>query len=565
MSKIEKNNPLTSPKENSKGQESEGIKECNQENINSNDILSTSDNSSIHNQNIYISNKRGRNSSPLKENKVTLSRPPSKLIGKNKYINDFFKPTTNSIYNQPTQENDNKTSHYINELSEKEKEISFLKNELTLLENKLEETNKNYQKENELSNQIIINLLKEIEDQKRRDKKKSLHDQQLKIGRFSLVRTARGQYIDLWEDGEEMSSIKQKLKEVKEAKKSLSKNNQSNSFEFLSLQREEKILEAQYENLEYQKIKYLLATRNYAEEANCYYYKTWPLLNRRYQILSLLGKGGYSEVYKAFDIKTKQYVACKVYLLKQNWSKEICENYIKHTFREIEIHKMIECSKIIKQLDVFDIDGTSYCTVLEFCNGSDLGTYMKLNKILSEKEVQNITRQILIGLDYLSQQKKKIIHYDLKPQNILFHNKEVKISDFGISKIIDSDSSLSTNNIELTSQGIGTYYYLPPECFEIGKEIKINNKVDIWSVGVMCYEMLFGKKPFGQGCSQEKLFDIMSELRKVSFPVLPKISEECKEFIMKCLEWKIELRFDVSQALQSKFMNKAYFDNINEM
>lgn len=565
MSKIEKNNPLTSPKENSKGQESEGIKECNQENINSNDILSTSDNSSIHNQNIYISNKRGRNSSPLKENKVTLSRPPSKLIGKNKYINDFFKPTTNSIYNQPTQENDNKTSHYINELSEKEKEISFLKNELTLLENKLEATNKNYQKENELSNQIIINLLKEIEDQKRRDKKKNLHDQQLKIGRFSLVRTARGQYIDLWEDGEEMSSIKQKLKEVKEAKKSLSKNNQSNSFEFLSLQREEKILEAQYENLEYQKIKYLLATRNYAEEANCYYYKTWPLLNRRYQILSLLGKGGYSEVYKAFDIKTKQYVACKVYLLKQNWSKEICENYIKHTFREIEIHKMIECSKIIKQLDVFDIDGTSYCTVLEFCNGSDLGTYMKLNKILSEKEVQNITRQILIGLDYLSQQKKKIIHYDLKPQNILFHNKEVKISDFGISKIIDSDSSLSTNNIELTSQGIGTYYYLPPECFEIGKEIKINNKVDIWSVGVMCYEMLFGKKPFGQGCSQEKLFDIMSELRKVSFPVLPKISEECKEFIMKCLEWKIELRFDVSQALQSKFMNKAYFDNINEM
>ena len=123
---------------------------------------------------------------------------------------------------------------------------------------------------------------------------------------------------------------------------------------------------------------------------------------------------------------------------------------------------------------------------------------------------------------------------------------------------------MNTNNIELTSQGIGTYYYLPPECFEIGKATKINNKVDIWSVGVMCYEMLFGKKPFGQGCSQEKLFDIMSELRKVSFPMLPKISEECKEFIMKCLEWKIESRFDVSQALHSKFMNKEYFDNINE-
>lgn len=564
MNKVEKNNPLISPKQNNINQESECIKEYNQENINSNDILSTTDNSSLNNQSIYIANKRGRNSSPLKENKVTLSKQPSKLIPKNKYINDFFKPAASIIYNQPVQENDNKISHYINELSEKEKEISFLKNELTLLQNKLEETNESHFKENELSNKIIINLLKELEEQKRKDKKKYLHEQQIKIGKFSLIRTARGQYIDLWEDGEEVSSIKQKIKQVKESKNNLMKNNQNKSFEFFSLQREEKILEAQYENLDYQKIQYLLETRNYAEEANCYYCKTWPLLNQRYQLLNLLGKGGYSEVYKAFDIKTKQYVACKVYLLKQNWSKEICENYIKHTFREIEIHKMIECSKIIKQLDVFDIDGTSYCTVLEYCNGSDLGTYMKLNKILSEKEVQNITRQILVGLDYLSQQKKKIIHYDLKPQNILFHNKEVKISDFGISKIIDSDNSVNTNNIELTSQGIGTYYYLPPECFEIGKATKINNKVDIWSVGVMCYEMLFGKKPFGQGCSQEKLFDIMSELRKVSFPMLPKISEECKEFIMKCLEWKIESRFDVSQALHSKFMNKEYFDNINE-
>ena len=55
------------------------------------------------------------------------------------------------------------------------------------------------------------------------------------------------------------------------------------------------------------------------------------------------------------------------------------------------------------------------------------------------------------------------------------------------------------SNIELTSQGIGTYYYLPPECFEVGKNVTINSKVDIWSVGVMCFEMIYGKKPFGHG------------------------------------------------------------------
>ena len=164
----------------------------------------------------------------------------------------------------------------------------------------------------------------ELEEQKRKDKKKYLHEQQIKIGKFSLIRTARGQYIDLWEDGEEVSSIKQKIKQVKEAKKNKKKNNQNKSFEFFSLQREEKILEAQYENLDYQKIQYLLETRNFAEEANCYYCKSWPLLNQRYQLLNLLGKGGYSEVYKAFDIKTKQYVAGTKRVSKKPYKKKLC-------------------------------------------------------------------------------------------------------------------------------------------------------------------------------------------------------------------------------------------------
>jgi tousled-like kinase len=102
----------------------------------------------------------------------------------------------------------------------------------------------------------------------------------------------------------------------------------------------------------------------------------------------------------------------------------------------------------------------------------------------------------------LNSQKRPIIHYDLKPGNILFNNGEVKITDFGLSKIMEEDSEF----VELTSQGAGTYWYLPPECFEMGgkQPPMISSKVDVWSVGVIFYQLLYGKKPFGNDMSQQK-------------------------------------------------------------
>ena len=110
-----------------------------------------------------------------------------------------------------------------------------------------------------------------------------------------------------------MTSLKAKLNDIRERITHLINTKQENTFQFYSLQREEKVLKAQYDNIEFTKIKYLLDTRTFSEETNCYYSKSWPLLNNRYQLLSLLGKGGYSEMYKAFDLVDKKYVACKIY------------------------------------------------------------------------------------------------------------------------------------------------------------------------------------------------------------------------------------------------------------
>eukprot|EP00494_Astrolonche_serrata_P031674 UN31943 len=110
--------------------------------------------------------------------------------------------------------------------------------------------------------------------------------------------------------------------------------------------------------------------------------------------------------------------------------------------------------------------------------------YLKIKRSIRENEARCIIAQVLSGLEYLNQQKQPIIHYDLKPANLLLYKGEVKITDFGLSKMIES---CTISEIELTSPGAGTYWYLAPECFSGGK---ISNRVDMWAVGVIFYQML---------------------------------------------------------------------------
>lgn len=95
----------------------------------------------------------------------------------------------------------------------------------------------------------------------------------------------------------------------------------------------------------------------------------------------------------------------------------------------------------------------------------------------------------------------------------MFHYGLVKIVDFGLCKPMPSENS----RIDLTSQGVGTYWYLPPETFEDHLP-QITPKVDVWSAGVIFYELLYGKKPFGQGISQDKIYNqqiILKNAKKV--------------------------------------------------
>jgi tousled-like kinase len=209
--------------------------------------------------------------------------------------------------------------------------------------------------------------------------------------------------------------------------------------------------------------------------------------------------------------------------------------------------------RIVKHYDTLEIDNNSFCTILEYCPGEDLHNYLKKHKSLSEKESKSLMQQLFSGLKYLNDQEEKIIHFDLKPHNILLNNGEVKITDFGLSKIMDSKDT----RMELTSQGVGTYWYQAPECFETGTSPpRISNKVDVWSAGVILFEMIYGQKPFGHNMPQEKVLSeqIIVHATSVTFPPKPVISSECKEFIKKCLEYKQEDRWDVIEAFNSAFI-----------
>ncbi|RWS26194.1 serine/threonine-protein kinase tousled-like 1, partial [Leptotrombidium deliense] len=259
------------------------------------------------------------------------------------------------------------------------------------------------------------------------------------------------------------------------------------------------------------------------------------VLNDRYLLLTLLGKGGFSEVHKAFDLKDQRYVACKIHQLNKDWKDDKKANYIKHALREYNIHKQLDHPRIVRLFDVFEIDANSFCTVLEYCDGHDLDFYLKQHKCIPEREARSIIMQVVHALKYLNEIKPPIIHYDLKPGNILLGSGnisgEIKITDFGLSKIMDDDNYSPDHGMDLTSQGAGTYWYLPPECFVVGKNPpKISSKVDVWSVGVIFYQCLYGKKPFGHNQSQATILEENTILKAtdVEFAPKPVVSTEAK-------------------------------------
>jgi tousled-like kinase len=205
----------------------------------------------------------------------------------------------------------------------------------------------------------------------------------------------------------------------------------------------------------------------------------------------------------------------------------------------------------------FYIDDNTVAMVMEYCSGGDLAAFIRKRGRLPEKEARLILIQVLQGLLALRSKDSTVVHYDLKPANVLFNEDGiVKLTDFGLSKIVEPDEM----TFELTSQGPGTYYYAAPETFmrSRGEPMRISQSVDTWSLGVIFYEMLFGQRPFGDEATQPTFpAQIEGLLGRLVFPQNVKVTEQCKAFILVCLERDPVVRPVPEELWKSEYLQQA--------
>ncbi|KAB2615206.1 serine/threonine-protein kinase TOUSLED-like [Pyrus ussuriensis x Pyrus communis] len=467
------------------------------------------------------------------------------------------------------------------DLQKSRQEASDYQNLCRQSEKELNDVKELEQKMKPKRTKVISDLLISVSKAERQEARLKVRQDSLRLGNVGVIRA--GTVIsETWEDGQALKDLNAHLRQLLETKEAVErqrksfKKKQSDKGDgvdaetgmqeellvqdeiyksrLASIKREEEVILRERDRYELEKGRLIREMKRIRDEDGSRF-NNFQILNHRYALLNLLGKGGFSEVYKAFDLVGHRYVACKLHGLNAQWSEEKKQSYIRHAIREYNIHKTLVHHHIVRLWDIFEIDQNTFCTVLEYCSGKDLDAVLKATPVLPEREARIIIFQIFQGLIYLNKRTQKIIHYDLKPGNVLFDELGVaKVTDFGLSKIVEDD--VGSQGMELTSQGAGTYWYLPPECFELSKTPLISSKVDVWSAGILLYQMLFGRRPFGHDQTQERILreDTIIKARKVEFPSRPAVSNEAKEFIRRCLTYNQAERPDVIGIAQDPFL-----------
>jgi serine/threonine-protein kinase len=258
------------------------------------------------------------------------------------------------------------------------------------------------------------------------------------------------------------------------------------------------------------------------------------LLSDRYEVLEKIGSGGMSDVYKAKDVKLNRMVAVKI--LKQEYCSD--RSFVSKFWTEAQSAAGLSHSNIVSIYDVGN-DGDTYYIVMELVEGITLKKYIEKKGKLEIRESIGITMQLCQGIEAAHDQK--IIHRDIKPQNIMISKDgKVKVADFGIAKAASSQT--------ISSNAMGSVHYISPEQARGGY---CDERSDIYSIGIVMYEMLTGVVPFeGDSTVQVALMHIQSEMvppRKYE-PMIP-ISLE--KIILKCTQKKPEARYASVPALMA--------------
>lgn len=255
----------------------------------------------------------------------------------------------------------------------------------------------------------------------------------------------------------------------------------------------------------------------------------------RYQIIKEIGKGSMGVVFQSHDPNLDIQVALKV--LRHD--RVVSEAFVKRFLSEAKVLGRLDHPNIVRVYNVDEAEGTVYIA-MEFIEGEPLNEVM-LKKRFSPEEIIEFGITVAEALDYANQ--KGIVHRDVKPSNILVRpDGRLKITDFGIARIEDPEGHQQTQAGEI----LGTPAYMSPEQVE---SKPVDGRSDLFSLGIILYELSTGKRPF-KGENLASVFNsIIKESPAQIREMAPSIPEELSGIIMKCLEKSPDARFKTGNEL----------------
>lgn len=260
----------------------------------------------------------------------------------------------------------------------------------------------------------------------------------------------------------------------------------------------------------------------------------------RYEIIKELGKGAMGMVYLGRDPKISRDVAIKTMALSQEFEGDALKDVKDRFFREAETAGRLNHPNIVTMLDAGEEHDLAYIA-MEFLKGRDLSDHVKPDTLLAPAAVFDILFKSADALDYAH--SFNVVHRDIKPANIMYepNTKEVKITDFGIARITDSNKT-KTGTI------LGTPSYMSPEQLS-GKHV--DGRSDLFSLGVMAYQMLCGVLPFQGDSMASLMFQIANEPHPKIREFNSKLPPELEKFFDKALAKNPDQRFSTGKAFSN--------------
>jgi tetratricopeptide (TPR) repeat protein/predicted Ser/Thr protein kinase len=259
------------------------------------------------------------------------------------------------------------------------------------------------------------------------------------------------------------------------------------------------------------------------------------VLGNRYEILAVLGQGGMGAVYKVRDREVGGFAALKVIRPEMANKPEVLQRFK----QELILARQVTHKNVIRIHDIGEADGVKFIT-MDFIEGRDLAHLIREKGKFDPEEAAGIIAQVCRALD--AAHSEGVVHRDLKPQNIMLGTQgRVKVMDFGIARTTEAEGGMTQ-----TGALLGTPEYMSPEQ---AKGLHVDARSDLFSLGIIFYEMLTGKTPFHAHTMMATIFRRTQEKAKPPIELEPELPQQINDVVVKCLATNAEDRFQSASEI----------------